>query len=312
MRVLRELAEQPQAELVRDALRDAQIESQISETQDGIHVVWVVDETELDRARELAERWLSDAGNAELIEAARRGRLLKDHSDRIEQRKQRQIESMREQLASATKPRPTPLTWGIIAMCIAIFGLSQGENLESVLRALAIVDPRLPPPPQIVSLFGQSYLISGLPWSEPWRFLTPVLVHNDLMHLGFNMLMLLQLGRVLEMRHGTRTLFALTIVSGVISNIAQYEITANPLFAGFSGVVYALLGALWVRGRIDPRAGYKLSQGAVSFMLIWLVFGFLIRSPTFRLANYCHLFGLLVGMAWGFVGAKLAARPRSS
>jgi GlpG protein len=109
------------------------------------------------------------------------------------------------------------------------------------------------------------------------------------------------------MRHGSRTQFAIAIVGGALSNVAQFELTLSPSFAGFSGVVYALLGFLWMRGKHDPRAGYRLSQGAITFMLVWLGFGF-IGGATLQMPNYCQLFGLLVGLAWGRASARLSRR----
>jgi membrane associated rhomboid family serine protease len=40
-------------------------------------------------------------------------------------------------------------------------------------------------------------------------------------------------------------------------------------------------------------------------MLIWLVVGFIGRLG---MANWCHLFGLLVGMVWGVASARFARR----
>jgi membrane associated rhomboid family serine protease len=38
-------------------------------------------------------------------------------------------------------------------------------------------------------------------------------------------------------------------------------------------------------------------------MLIWLVVGFV---GNLGVANWCHLFGLLTGMAWGYLSVRLA------
>jgi membrane associated rhomboid family serine protease len=38
----------------------------------------------------------------------------------------------------------------------------------------------------------------------------------------------------------------------------------------------------------------------VQFMMIWLLLGFF---PQFRVANWCHVFGLLVGLAWAYAAA---------
>lgn len=135
--------------------------------------------------------------------------------------------------------------------------------------------------------------------------LTPVFVHFDVLHILFNLLLLRDLGRVIEINHGSRYLAVFVVVTGVLSDIAQYELGRNPLFAGMSGVVYGLLGLIWVRGKIDPRVGYGLSRSTVQFMLIWLALGFF---GNFGIANWCHASGLLVGVIWAAIAAKLPSR----
>ncbi|MFT3756485.1 MAG: rhomboid family intramembrane serine protease [Pseudoxanthomonas sp.] len=123
----------------------------------------------------------------------------------------------------------------------------------------------------------------ALPWREPWRLITPVLVHFDMLHILFNMLWLRDLGS----RNGagataraTSALFVL--VCGVISNIAQYEITQQPdVRRHVRRGLRPCSGSIWVRGQLDARVGYGLSRFTVQFMLIWLVVGF-CRQPGHR------------------------------
>jgi membrane associated rhomboid family serine protease len=53
----------------------------------------------------------------------------------------------------------------------------------------------------------------------------------------------------------------------------------------------------------------------MQLMLIWLVLGFtgefargLGMTESVGIANWCHLGGLLVGLGWAYVGAKLSKR----
>ena len=48
-------------------------------------------------------------------------------------------------------------------------------------------------------------------------------------------------------------------------------------------------------------------------MLIWLAIGFIGdlsvgmgMAPTTGMANWCHLFGLLVGVSWGYLASRFA------
>ncbi len=315
MRLLREVTDERTARLVEDALYQRGIDSNVSHSQGGTFLVWVVDETHLERASELTQTWLDHGREVDLSENAKRGRLAKDQLERAAQNRREQLARARAELARVSQKRPTPLTWGLVAMCVGVYWLSgmpalgtgASDELRAVLQALAIVDPEVARTPTLIAVFGKQLPWWPLPWSQPWRFVTPVLVHHHVLHLAFNLLVLVQLGRVLEMRHGSRALFVLALVSGVISNVAQYEITGDPLFAGISGVVYALLGFLWLRGRYDLLVGYRLTDSAVAFMLLWLVFGF-VGGEEQRIANYCHVFGLAIGAASGYVSARLAQR----
>jgi len=310
MRLLREFPDERAGRVLVDALDDAGIESELKEAASGAFGVWVIDEIQLARARELATSWLDDPGGQENFRrAAARGRGVRELKERTDQRRREQAEAATREYEALTKPRPTPLTWGLMALCVGIALFAQfGDTRQGVLAALGMADPREPIRVTVFSLFGQRFEWLSLPWREPWRMITPILVHASLrsnpLHLLFNMLWLRDLGRLIETRHGSRYLLSFVSVCGVLSNIAQYQIAQSGNFAGLSGVVYGLLGMIWVRGRLDPRAGYGLSRFTVQFMLIWLLIGF----TSNRIANWCHLFGLLVGLTWGYVSAQLARR----
>jgi GlpG protein len=92
------------------------------------------------------------------------------------------------------------------------------------------------------------------------------------------------------------------VVIAVTSNLAQY-VVSGPAFGGMSGVVYGLLGYVWIRGRFDPRCGMVLHPTTVMMMMIWLGLGFTGAIP--RMANTVHASGLIVGMLWGFLHANL-------
>jgi GlpG protein len=73
-----------------------------------------------------------------------------------------------------------------------------------------------------------------------------------------------------------------------------------------SGVVYALAGYIWIRGKYNRASGLFLSKQNVTGLLIWLVVCFTgIVGPV---ANAAHFVGLVTGMAWGGATAYLAMR----
>jgi GlpG protein len=69
-----------------------------------------------------------------------------------------------------------------------------------------------------------------------------------------------------------------------------------------SGVNYALIGYVWIRGRFDPAAGLHLDRQSLIFALIF--FGLCFTPIIPRVANAAHVAGLVVGMAWAFIDSK--------
>jgi len=309
MRLLRALDDEATAQRLLDALSDQGIETELKRS-DSRFTVWVIDEQNMPRAGALCRDWLDDGQHEAFEQSYGRGARARELTARIEERRQRHIEAMARQLQQFVRPRPTPLTWGLIALCTAVFlaiwllSDAFGRDEQAMISMLTIVDPRRPVAVSFVTLFGFTFPWLELPWREPWRLVTPILVHFWVMHIVFNLIFLRDLGRLIEMFHGTRYLAAFVVVCGAVSNIAQYELSKNAQFAGMSGVVYGLLGVVWMRRRLDPQIGYALSKPITQFMMIWLAIGFL---GDFHVANWCHLFGLLVGCAWAYLSHKLAS-----
>lgn len=310
MRQLRELPDRESAQRLCDALAASSVEIELMDSQRGTFAVWVVDEAQLSKAQQLADGWLDGDQGAAFEEAARKGRSARELTSRIEERRQRQRQAVIERMAQLTRPRATPLTWGLIALCVAVYAAVYFLDGEIATRTamesmLTIMDARKLIGFRTFTVFGHDLRWLQLPRSEPWRLFTPALLHLNLLHIFFNMVWLRDLGRVIESRHGTRYLAAFVLVASVLPNILQYELGQSPQFGGMSGVVYGLLGLIWLRGKLDPHVGYGLPRSTLQFMLIWLAFGFF---PGTGIANWCHLGGGLVGIAWAYVASKLSQR----
>src|SRR5690606_24136644 len=112
--------------------------------------------------------------------------------------------------------------------------------------------------------------LPGLPEirrGEVWRLFTPMFIHFGFLHILFNMLWLRDLGSMIEHRESGLRLLILVLVVSSFSNLAQYTIAipgfpslsgGAPNFGGMSGVVYGLLGYVWIRGKFDPSSGLQL------------------------------------------------------
>jgi GlpG protein len=126
------------------------------------------------------------------------------------------------------------------------------------------------------------------------------------LHIIFNLLWWSDLGRLIERFQSSFQLIWITLLVAAVSNLAQFMDT-GPRFGGLSGVVYGLLGYLWLYGKTNPAAGYQLRREIVILMLVWLVICYVGLADI--VANAAHVSGLITGAALG-AGIGLYRRAR--
>jgi len=139
-----------------------------------------------------------------------------------------------------------------------------------------------------------------------YRILTPIFLHFGLLHLVFNCLWLSLLGSKIESSEGSVHLLLLVMVSGIASNMVQFYWSNSIYFGGMSGVIYALLGYVWIKHKIAPHNYAALPSGLMGFMVGWLVLcmtGILQLALGIGVANAAHFSGLLAGLLIGLVFA---------
>ena len=141
---------------------------------------------------------------------------------------------------------------------------------------------------------------------EVWRLFSPALLHSQFLHILFNMIWVWILSRPIEQRIGVARLAALSLASGIGSNIAQY-LMSGPFFIGYSGVVMGLAGFIWMREKIAPWEGYPLNRATILFLLLFIGGMFLLQTTSFilqiftslsfepNIANTAHIAGALIG-----------------
>ncbi len=145
---------------------------------------------------------------------------------------------------------------------------------------------------------------------EVWRLFSPCVLHSEFLHILFNMIWLWVLGRPIEQRIGFAKTGVLTLVSGIGSNTIQY-LVSGPFFIGYSGVVMALAGFIWMRERLAPWEGYPLNRTTILFLILFVVSMFALTFASFflqiftsmafapNIANTAHIAGALIGAFLG-------------
>jgi rhomboid protease GluP len=157
------------------------------------------------------------------------------------------------------------------------------------------------------------------PNREWWRFVTPMFIHVNLLHLLVNMYSLWMIGPYVEKLYGSAKFVVFWVLTGIAGVVASY-LTVRPnlatgglsrfLFktldepsAGASGALFGLVGVLFVFGikfRHELPEGFKraFGTGLLPVILINLFIGFLGRR---FIDNAAHLGGLLSGAALALV-----------
>jgi membrane associated rhomboid family serine protease len=135
------------------------------------------------------------------------------------------------------------------------------------------------------ALFGPS-VAEG----EWYRLVTCGFLHASLFHIGFNMLLLFFLGRLLEPALGTPRFLAIYFASLLAGSCGALVLDPNALTVGASGAIFGLAGATFViaRGR-----GMDAIAGEIGFLIIFnLVFSFTASGISVG----GHLGGLVGGV----------------
>jgi membrane associated rhomboid family serine protease len=139
--------------------------------------------------------------------------------------------------------------------------------------------------------------------SEPWRMVTPALVHStgSIFHILFNMYSLFVFGPILERMLGRWRFLGLYVLADVGGQLAVLFIAPDTPVIGASGAIFGLLGAFFV---VQRRLGGNNLQLIIVIGLN-LVIGFIVPGIAWQ----AHVGGLLAGALVAFV--FLMTRERS-
>jgi GlpG protein len=266
------------------------------EPSDSAWAVWVRDEERLEQGRrELAEFLAEPTAQRYADAASQADRVRREEAARAKQFRKNYVEVREDWFGP--RLRRAPLTFAlIIASVVAALATNFGYKMEPVARYLLISNYQVGSP---------SGHLPEVRQGEVWRLVTPIFLHMSEWHLFFNMYALYVLGRMVELRRGTWRMALLVLAAAVLPNVAQY-LVSGPIFGGMSGVVYALFGFAWLRGRLDPSSGLQIDPANVILFIVWSVLG--VSGYVGNIANTAHGVGFAVGAVAAV--APLAWRKR--
>lgn len=166
-----------------------------------------------------------------------------------------------------------PFTKLITLLCVGIYCLSVMGYFEAIFTSLSF----------------------STQLDQFYRLFTPAIMHLSAIHLAFNMSWWWYLGGKIENHLSLYLLVAITVITGVASNVTQ-ALVVDSNFAGLSGVNYGLAGFVWLYGKMNNDSNVNLPNNIFGFLMVWMILGFADILPI-GMANWAHLFGLLTGLA---------------
>ena len=142
-----------------------------------------------------------------------------------------------------------------------------------------------------------AYYLPALQAGQLWRHATGIFLHIGLLHLGFNLFALAQIGPAIEDTFGRARMLFLFMFTGVVGFAFCQVMGMVAVSAGASGAIMGLCGAAAGWGQRDGTAvGRNVRNQMLKWAAYTMIFGVMIRAN-----NTAHAAGFIWGAALGFV-----------
>jgi rhomboid protease GluP len=220
--------------------------------------------------------------------------------------------SMTFSLAAASRtlsqlmPATAPVTYSILTLSCLFYGVSLlatihlgggllsaggGANPLGLLMRLGAIDPHV-----LVNMGAALPLYFDI--RQPWRLVMAIFLHGSLLHIGFNMWVLMDIGPMVEELYGSARYLFLYVVTGVAGYLLSGLI--GHFSIGASGSLLGLVGLLLA---VTSRRGGAAMQMLRGQLIIWVVGIFLLGFWAQGIDNAAHLGGLIAGFLLGRIVA---------
>jgi rhomboid protease GluP len=208
-------------------------------------------------------------------------------------------------LAAASKsvggllPTSSPATYGILALSCLLYIVSLlatirqsgfeagGGGLSSLFNFGGINGT-------VLLRLGES-LPLGYNLAQPWRLVMAIFLHGGILHIGFNMWVLMDIGPVIEDLYGSARYLFIYVFTGVCGYLLSSGIS-NHASVGGSGALLGLIGVLLAVTLGRRTAAMQMLRSQLIKWLIYIaVLGFVFPG----IDNLAHLGGFVSGFILG-------------
>jgi rhomboid protease GluP len=211
-------------------------------------------------------------------------------------------------------PTQSPITYAMLSVCCLFYGISllltlhnsngSGSSGMGSLFGMGGIDA------QVLIRMGSSLPLPYMIF-QPWRLVTACFLHGSLLHIIFNMWVLMDLGPVVEELYGSARYFFLYMATG----IAGYVVSATYMWLRYSsvggfvppipsiGASGALLGLIGLLLAATTKRGNAAAQALRSQLIKWVIYIFILGILMSGTDNAAHFGGLACGYLLGRVVA---------
>jgi membrane associated rhomboid family serine protease len=200
-------------------------------------------------------------------------------------------------------PTTSPATYGILTLSCVMYGVSLLATIRttgfqapagggfSALMSLGAISGK------VLQEFGASL---PLPYNllQPWRLVMAVFLHGSLLHIAFNMWVLMDFGPQVEEMYGSARYLFIYVATGVggyvlSSLFFHFAIGGSGAILGLCGVIIAVTAG-------SRSIGHQMLRAQVVRLLIYIVVIAILPIGLFgNIDNLAHLGGFLSGFALG-------------
>ena len=186
----------------------------------------------------------------------------------------------------------------LIGINLLLFGLM---TLRGMFAGQGL-SPLFNPDGYLLVHFGAQFWPLVLIEGEWWRCITYAFTHGGLIHLGFNMMVLYQIGPMIEAETGTLrfvSLYVLTALTATLAGLGWQALYIGQWITvvGASGSLFGLIGfAISYFHRVGGVMAHNWRNQMLRWAAIAFVFGLVVGAD-----NAGHLGGALGGVLFGLV-----------
>lgn len=135
---------------------------------------------------------------------------------------------------------------------------------------------------------------------QPWRFVTAVFLHGGLLHIGFNMWVLMDVGPMVEELYGSARFLFIYVATGIFGYVVSSFFNLG-ISIGGSGALLGIIGVM-LAVTIGRKSMQMLRRQIISWLIYIAIFGLFFAG----IDNYAHAGGFVAGFVLGKIMADRA------